>query len=251
VGGGASGGKGGAVGSGGAGGKGGVIGSGGAGGGAEGGKGGAIGSGGAGGKGGAPGSGGAGGKGGVMGSGGAGGTTAGAPECATDTDCKLYDGCCFCQAQPVSATPPTECTLACIQSQCQAKQLPPNAVACVAGRCVAGFNCDASKVTCKIGITACDPGYVQAINAAGTCYQGGCVPATQCKSVTGCSACGPGQGCVIYETQLGPETHCVTMPSSCKSVSCDCLGPSTCTGAFRTCSNLSGQMGIACSCPNC
>ena len=141
----------------------------------------------------------------------------------------------------------------CLVGQCTSQQLPPDAVDCVAGRCVAGFNCDASEVTCKVALPACEKGgYVPAVNAAGTCFTGGCVPAAQCTRVTACSACGSGLECVIYQTQMGNQFHCVSRPAECKNSSaCDCLGRTACTGSFRTCTELSGQPGIVCSCPNC
>ena len=171
---------------------------------------------------------------------GAGGATATA-ECETAADCRLDDGCCACEAAPVSAAPPPACAILCVQSRCAAQQLPQGAVACTAGRCVAGFNCDASHVTCKIAIVACDPGQVPGVNAAGDCYTGGCVPATQCKTVTSCAACDPSLACVTYQTQMGDQVHCVTIPDSCNgNTTCGCLGPTVCKDSYRALSDPAG-----------
>jgi hypothetical protein len=194
---------------------------------------------------------GTGGASGTGGKGGNGGAMA-AAECAGVSDCRLDSGCCTCEAAPVSAPPPPDCELVCVQSRCSALQLPPNALACVAGRCVAGFNCDTSNVTCRTAAPACDVGQVPAVTPKGDCYTGSCVPPTQCATVTGCGACASAEACVVYQTQLGIQFHCVTIPNACNGdVTCGCLGPTACTDAFRTCGNLSGQRGITCSCPNC
>jgi hypothetical protein len=257
-------GAGGAIGSG-----GGPIGSGGAGdtgaggrGGSTGGMGaaGAVGSGGVAGRG-AGGAGGRGATGGGMGgrgSGGRGGRDGGTggspvdPECTRTSDCRLENDCCTCEAVPVSSPPGVGCALECLQSHCSALQLPTDGLACAAGRCVAGFPCDDTHVTCKISVPMCAAGQVPGVTASGTCYTGSCVPAAQCTTVSGCDACGPSEACVIYQTQLGNQYHCVSVPAACtRDQTCDCLGPSVCTGAFRSCTELSGQRAVMCTCPNC
>ena len=126
-------------------------------------------------------------------------------------------------------------------------------MACVAGRCVAGFACDASKVTCKIAVPDCQAGDVPAVDASGNCYTGACVPAAECASVTSCASCTrTDQACVSYATLGGNHNHCVTIPAACGgSVTCDCLGPTSCVGSNRVCGMLSGVKGIGCACPAC
>jgi hypothetical protein len=254
-------GAGGAIGSG-----GGPIGSGGAGdtgAGGRGGGGGGMGTAGATGSGGAAGhgAGGAAGRGmGGRGSGGRGGRDGGSgtggspadPECTKTSDCRLDNDCCTCEAVPASSPPGVSCALECLQSHCSALQLPADGLACAAGRCVAGFLCDDTHVTCKISVPMCAAGQVPGVTASGTCYTGSCVPAAQCTTVAGCDACGPSAACVIYQTQLGNQYHCVSVPAACtRDQTCDCLGPSVCTGTFRSCTELSGQRAVMCTCPNC
>ena len=247
---GASGGAGGRGGGGGtaAGGRGGASGGSGGASGGRGGSGGA--SGGKGGSGGASGGKGGGGGGASGGKGGAGGVPS--PECTTASDCVLFTDCCRCEAVPVGTTVET-CPAICIQSACQARMLPANSVACVAGRCVAGFACDTTRVTCRIATPSCPAGEVPTVNDAGTCYLGTCAPATECTTVTSCGACtGAGEVCVSYETQLGPQYHCVTIPPACNgNGGCSCNGLVSCVAPYRMCTDYSGIRGVSCSCPTC
>ena len=91
------------------------------------------------------------------------------------------------------------------------------------------------------------------MNDAGTCYTGACAPATECTTLTDCAACTrSAEMCVVYQTQLGNQYHCVSVPPACgANIFCECLGPTTCVAPYRACSNLSGPRGITCSCPNC
>jgi hypothetical protein len=139
----------------------------------------------------------------------------------------------------------------CIQSQCAAKQLPAGAVDCVAGKCVAGFACDAAGVTCRMAAPSCPAGEVPTINASGNCWSGTCAPAVECKGVTDCNACAGADTCATFQTQMGARYHCVTIPAGCGPASCDCLGPGTCTAPYRQCTPFSGVRGFSCSCPNC
>jgi hypothetical protein len=211
---------------------------------------GGAGSGGSGGTAGGAGSGGSAGASGTAGGAGKGGAPG--PECTTAADCKLFSDCCTCAALPVGDTV-ASCPAICKQNQCEALHLPPAAVACVAGRCVAGFACDASKVICKIAVPNCQAGDVPSVDESGSCYTGDCVPAAECKSVTGCASCTkPDQACVSYATLTGNHHHCVTMPPACGgSANCDCLGPTTCVAPYRACGNLSGVKGVGCACPSC
>jgi hypothetical protein len=192
-----------------------------------------------------------GGRGGAAGVAGGGGG-APAPECQSAADCKLINDCCNCMAVP-SGAPVPACSLVCVQSQCAAKQLPTGSVACIAGRCVAGFKCDASQVTCKIATPVCAAGEVPTVNEAGTCYTGSCAPETECTTVTGCASCtGTGEACASYETQLGVQHHCLAIPPECGGgATCECFGASACVGAYRACMPYSGLRGVYCSCPNC
>jgi hypothetical protein len=197
---------------------------------------------------------GGGGRGGTGGSaaggrGGAGGVIP-VPECTSAADCKLIDNCCSCQAIPVGASA-APCAATCKQNQCAATQLPAGAVACVAGQCVAGFTCDATKVTCKVATPSCPAGEVPTVNASGNCYTGSCAPETECASVGGCGACtGANEACVSIESLVGVEHHCVQIPPECNgNGGCDCLGVTACPN--RTCGNYSGIRGIYCTCPAC
>ncbi|MBK7580742.1 MAG: hypothetical protein IPI67_11100 [Myxococcales bacterium] len=187
------------------------------------------------------------------GSGGATGGSGGAtskPECASDSDCKILQDCCSCSGYPSSETPPS-CAKLCIQDKCGELGVTPTA-SCQAGRCVAGFNCDPSKVTCKSLTPTCNPGEIPLINAAGNCWQGGCVPANECKAVKACSDCTGNLVCASWVTQLGTQHHCVDVPKSCGTdFTCGCMGPSVCTSPYLSCQDYSGQKGVSCSCPNC
>ena len=188
---------------------------------------------------------------------GGGSGTAGAPggpgpACATASDCKLVDDCCTCAAIPIGATAPP-CSVLCTQNQCETRQLRQGAVDCVVGRCVAGFACDASQVTCRVAPPSCPAGEVPSINQAGNCYSGACAPVAGCTTVMGCGVClVPDGACVSYETQLGTQNHCVTIPPECAgNAGCDCLGLGSCLPPYGSCANYSGIRGIYCSCPNC
>jgi hypothetical protein len=133
--------------------------------------------------------------------------------------------------------------------QCEALQLPKDAVACIAGRCVAGFECDSSKVTCKLLPPVCEPGFVPGVKE--TCYTGTCVPVTECVSVKSCSDCGK-FACANHATRTGPQAHCVTIPAACgDTATCACFGPTVCTKPYSSCSDFSGVRGVSCTCPTC
>lgn len=185
---------------------------------------------------------------------GAAGSGGAKPECTKASDCRLQSDCCNCRAVPVG-TQDAQCQLACVQSKCAQLNLPDGAVDCVAGRCVAGFNCESTKVTCMTSPPACAAGEAPGVNAQGTCYTGVCVPVTQCKRVSSCAACSSSQACVSYAAQQQSGTtriHCVTVPTTCSGAgSCDCMGPSSCVNSYTSCTPLSGVRGVSCSCPNC
>jgi hypothetical protein len=182
------------------------------------------------------------------GGGGTGGTSAAQPECKADSDCKVFSDCCTCMAVPIAENP-TSCPLTCVIDSCVAAGAP-KLPACVAGRCVMGFECDSSKVTCKSLPPKCGAGQVPQVS--GDCWKGGCVAADECQSVHACSDCTGSLACASYQTQLGPQAHCVDIPKSCGgAATCACMGPSVCTDPFSSCNDLSGSQGVSCGCPTC
>jgi hypothetical protein len=107
-------------------------------------------------------------------------------------------------------------------------------------------------VTCRMAPPTCPAGEVPSINAEGNCYTGACARAVECTLLADCSGCtGGDRSCVNYQTQLGPQFHCVSLPAACGGrATCACLGASACVAPYRACGDQS-QGGIACSCPNC
>ncbi|MCA9628994.1 MAG: hypothetical protein KC766_15045, partial [Myxococcales bacterium] len=142
-----------------------------------------------------------------------------------------------------------DCPATCAVDQCNRAGI--SEPQCVAGRCVAGYECDASKVTCAQPTPQCPAGEVAAVQ--GGCWTGTCVPAVECRSVTQCNDCtGGNTACAAYETQLGPENHCVEIPAVCKgAATCECMGPSVCVQGFDLCEDFSGIRGVRCGCPTC
>jgi hypothetical protein len=184
-------------------------------------------------------------------SGGSAGQATALPECTKDSECTLHSDCCSCQALAPGEPPPPACAQVCVQDKCSEQQLPAGAVACIAGRCVAGFDCDANKVTCKVQAPVCPAGQIPAVK--GTCYAGGCVPTTECTSVTSCADCITATtACAGYQTKAGNQAHCVTIPAACGgNASCACMGPTVCVGPFTICTDFSGLKGVSCGCPTC
>jgi hypothetical protein len=178
------------------------------------------------------------------------GTAAAQPECASAADCTLHSDCCACESLATGdAQPPTCGTTTCKLDACASLGVPANGVECVAGRCVLKLDCDHSKVTCKAAPPVCSAGEIASVD--GTCW-GGCVKASECSLVEKCEVCDPFYACAQYVTQLGLQHHCVTVPTVCgNDASCQCLGPSVCTGAFSTCSDPSSVKAVSCSCPAC
>ncbi|MEZ4220372.1 MAG: hypothetical protein R3B13_05530 [Polyangiaceae bacterium] len=209
---------------------------------------GASGSGGTSGSSGASGGGGISGSGGSSGAGGSGGASPG-PECVQASDCKGFQDCCSCMAVPNSVNPPG-CDAACTDEKCKVLGVDVNKVECIAGRCVMAFDCDTSKVTCKMAEPQCAAGMTPQVK--GNCYTGECVDASQCASVPQCSRCANDEACSVYQTQLGPQNHCVSVPTDCNGdATCACLGPTTCVNGFNSCGNMSGIKGVTCDCPVC
>lgn len=184
-------------------------------------------------------------------SGGSGGSTGPAPECTQDSDCRLFTDCCTCVGLPKGHADPPSCNAACSIDQCAAHDV--KAPSCRAGRCVAGFNCDASQALCFSLPPTCAAGQVPSV--VGSCW-GGCVDATQCLGVQSCAECtGVNTTCVKYDLQGGDtsvSSHCVTVPKGCEgSPTCSCMGSSVCATPYVACGDFSGIKGMGCSCPNC
>lgn len=205
------------------------------------------------------GGGGSGGDGGVGGSGGAGGGTGGtggqggagsgggpvaSPECQLDADCQLVSDCCVCDAIPTSERPDA-CAKDCLIDSCTSLGLPAKTTpSCVAGQCVAGFDCDWAQTTCDAAPPDCPEGMTASV--VDGCY-GACVPATECVSVGGCDQCDGGLACVLKEA-LPVQVHCVD-PAPCSTNDCACLGPAVCAPSSEVCSEDAG--GVTCSCLDC
>lgn len=199
--------------------------------------------------GGVAGSGGATGGTGASSTGGVGGTGGVAsPECTSAGDCKVFEDCCSCEGVPKTENPAI-CKMACTDMACKQLGVSPTEVACVAGRCVKAFDCDLSKVTCKMAEPACAPGETPQVS--GTCYTGKCVKASECHDVPSCSKCASTDACTTYVTQMGYKNHCVSVPTACSGAMCDCFGPSTCVAPYTSCQDKSGVKGVSCDCPTC
>lgn len=192
----------------------------------------------------------AGGAGGEGGEGGGGAAPSAEPECELDTDCYLSNDCCECAGRPNGEAAPV-CAQLCIQDACQVFDLPLDAKPiCRAGRCVAPTDCDQSVVLCDQIPPTCPAGSQPVVDEANGCWQGGCQAVTECRSVTDCTACDgvANTVCVTHQAQLS-EAYCVDVASPCGSASCECLGPSVCTGSFDLCSAMGDA--ITCECPTC
>lgn len=145
-------------------------------------------------------------------------------ECATAADCKLVDDCCNCEAIPKTQMDP-QCSQQCLQSACMALGVTPT-VDCQAGRCIAAFDCDGSKVTCLTPQPVCPAGETNLVN--GLCWTQQCVPVTQCAFVDDCAACTATQACVFYGGGI-MKRHCVDVPPECNGTpSCACMGQMIC-----------------------
>jgi hypothetical protein len=190
----------------------------------------------------------------VSGTGGAstGGVTGIGPECTSDAECTLFSDCCTCEAYGPNETPPPSCLAACDKSACDANGASAETVQCVAGRCVAGFQCKPIQVICNAIPPKCGPGEVPAV--LGDCW-GGCVPVTQCASAPSCNECnGTLMTCVQIDSSGGDgvSAHCVDVPKGCEgNQTCECMGTNVCTSPTSDCFDLSGLKGMACSCNAC
>jgi len=182
-------------------------------------------------------------------SGGSGGAPPVVAECTDDSDCKLVNDCCSCLGIPTSRQDP-DCDLSeCLIPHCQSLEFGDLQNAqCRVGRCVAGFTCDHTEVTCESVPPNCPPG--ETPSALGDCW-GKCVATTECESVGSCDQCDTNsEQCVRQDTQLGAVYHCVDKPEACDdNPSCACMGASVCLAPYDTCNDTA--LGITCSCLTC
>jgi hypothetical protein len=177
--------------------------------------------------------------------GGAGGSTTATPQCTSDADCQLENDCCACAGLPASQMLPN-CPGQCLIPSCQ--PFGAKAARCTAGQCTTDVSCDQSKVLCAAPTPQCAKGQVPSV--LGACW-GPCIDATQCSRVTTCADCASaGLSCVQYDTQLGPQAHCVKVPAPCSDATCACLGPAVCTPPFGLCGDVSKTQ-VTCGCPTC
>lgn len=164
-------------------------------------------------------------------------------ECKGADDCYVINDCCTCDAAPKSAT--AGCAEACEQSACAARGYgTPPPPACIAGRCVLGFECDQSKATCKSLPPTCPEGSVPSVLEQ--CW-GPCVPATECRRVTACDQCGTAT-CVEHPSNGGVLRQCVPQDVCEGAPDCSCLGPLACE-EHDSCSVEGGT--LICGCPDC
>jgi hypothetical protein len=183
------------------------------------------------------------GQGGSGGGGGSGGEEPAARECEVAEDCQLVEDCCTCDAIPAGETP-EECLAQCEQSACSAFGRPKDAqIACVAGRCVAGFECNWALTVCDAAPPDCADGTTASVIDG--CY-GPCVPTTECMGVASCEQCDGGLGCV-QQSAFQITTHCVT-DGNCEASDCECLGPTVCTEG-EGCFDEGGN--VVCECIAC
>lgn len=186
------------------------------------------------------------------GTGGTGGSTGGTgggamAQCTDAAQCTLVNDCCSCVGISKGETAPPCDIPECFVPTCGSLGLMGDSPACSAGQCVAGFDCDHSKVMCKSTPPTCNPGETPTVQNG--CW-GSCVPATECATVAKCEQCTGGQTCVQEVTQLGFISHCVALPSACNGkATCECMGGAVCVGAYKACS--ASATGLQCSCPDC
>lgn len=169
------------------------------------------------------------------------------PECVDASDCKLHNDCCGCVAMPTSEAAPPCDKPTCFVDGCTSLGLTPVAATCEAGHCAA-FDCDHSKVMCKMAEPSCPPGETPSV--VNQCWAG-CVPAGQCVTVGSCAQCdAKTQTCVTDSTKAGLRLHCADIPPSCGGKpTCACMGAAVCVGVFDVCNDAAE--GILCGCSAC
>ena len=138
--------------------------------------------------------------------------------CQADDDCQLVSDCCWCGAIRRGEKPPScDPNRSCVMAVC-AQYPDVNRARCAAGRCVLGFDCDTTMVSCKRLPPVCPAGQVPRVigPAGGRCY-GECVDANQCLSVPSCAACRPTDLC-IQQPSTPAVLHCSASTSSSREM---------------------------------
>ncbi len=208
---------------------------------------GGTGTGGSGTGGGTGGSGGFSGGAGTPGIGGSGGTMA-TPACTQASDCTLHSDCCNCVALAPGDQAPACNTKNCTVDACAKLGITSKNVACTAGACNAGIDCDPSTVTCQTAQPNCPAGQVPSVR--GLCW-GPCVLATACSNVADCTACDSNSVCVDLDSKP-LTTHCVPVAPICSSKhDCACLANAVCLSPYDLCVHTNGTNQILCTCTSC
>jgi hypothetical protein len=169
-------------------------------------------------------------------------------DCHRDEDCRLVNDCCSCAAVARGqADPACDPAKSCLMTTC-AQYGGIDRPRCLAGRCIVGFACDTSDVTCKRAPPVCPAGQTPLVVGTGAqkCY-GECVDAEQCAAVPACSACAPDDLCV-HTPAIEEATHCVPWPQACAGpASCSCAS-AACVAPFASCADAEpGTSGVICT----
>jgi hypothetical protein len=175
------------------------------------------------------------------------GGTGGYPECATAKDCVLLTDCCSCLPLPVGSTLPV-CNLMCIQSNCDARGIRTEEIACIAGRCVFARSCNPpGSSICAAPVPQCAAGEVPLL--LNGCPAGGCARVEDCADVASCDVCNAaGVPCATFQA-MPTSHHCVTTPRECgDKPTCACMG--ICNGAGLSCVQPDST-NLTCQCPGC
>lgn len=109
------------------------------------------------------------------GSDGTGATTGLAFQCVDDSDCRLLDDCCACEALHVDDEVPPSCDLACDRTLCQ---LWGTDVFCSHTCVLRLVDCDPALIDCTDEPPVCDDGFQPAI--VERCWTQQCVPVELC-----------------------------------------------------------------------
>ena len=105
----------------------------------------------------------------------AGSTTGATLACVDESDCRLFDDCCSCEALHVDEDVPPSCDLACDRTLCQ---LWNTDVICSHTCLLRLVDCDPALIECADEPPACDDGTRPAILER--CWTGQCVPVELC-----------------------------------------------------------------------
>ncbi|HEX9621132.1 MAG TPA: hypothetical protein VF989_13405 [Polyangiaceae bacterium] len=164
--------------------------------------------------------------------------------CSSPEDCMLADSCCECLAATTDAEIPF-CDLVCVTGQCTGRQVTPDDVACIAGRCVINRSCDTRTVTCSDPPPSCAAGSAPEVIEG--CFSGRCTPVAQCAGVSSCDACAEaGLECATMEAFAPSSYHCVSVPEECgTSPTCECM--QICNSPFA----CGVGTELTCPCPAC